>query len=129
VAEGKHQKVTFGVGYGTEEQARARIRWDHLNLFGGAQHGGVEAKWSSLDRGLRLEYLEPYFFGSHFQLNVEGQAWQAAEPVYSLDSLGGRVTLKHQANIQNYWSYRSSTNTSAARLPTPRCSICRSETS
>jgi outer membrane protein assembly complex protein YaeT len=104
VAEGKHQKVTFGVGYGTEEQARARIRWDHLNMFGGAQHGGVEAKWSSLDRGVRLEYLEPYFFGSHFQLNVEGQAWQAAEPVYSLDSLGGRVTLKHQANIQNYWS-------------------------
>jgi outer membrane protein insertion porin family len=36
VAEAKHQKVTFGVGYGTEEQARARVRWDHLNLFGGA---------------------------------------------------------------------------------------------
>jgi outer membrane protein assembly complex protein YaeT len=122
VAEAKHQKVTFGVGYGTEEQARARVRWDHVNLFGGAQHGGVEAKWSSLDRGVRLEYLEPFFLASHFSLNFEGQAWQAAEPVYSLDSLGGRVTLKHQANSQNFWSvsfineYQRSSITDAALL-------------
>jgi outer membrane protein insertion porin family len=81
VAEGKHQKVTFGVGYGTEEQARARVRWDHANVFGGAQHTGVEAKWSSLDRGVRMEYREPFFLASHFSMNFDGQAWQAAEPV------------------------------------------------
>jgi translocation and assembly module TamA len=28
VAEGKHQKVTTGLGYGSEEKARARLRWD-----------------------------------------------------------------------------------------------------
>ena len=104
VAEGKHQKVTFGVGYGTEEQARARVRWDHLNVFGGAQHAGFEAKWSSLDRGVRMQYREPIFLASHFSLNFEGQAWQAAEPAYSLDTLGGRATLRHQANTQNLWS-------------------------
>ena len=104
VAEGKHQKVTFGLGYGTEERARARVRWDHLNIFGSAQHAGVEAKWSSLDRGVRLEYREPYFLAGHFSMNFEGQAWQAREPLFSLDSLGGRVTLKHQANISNFWS-------------------------
>ncbi len=53
VAEGKHRKVTFGVGYGTEEQARARVRWDHVNFFGGARHAGFEGKWSSLDRGVQ----------------------------------------------------------------------------
>ena len=37
-------------------------------------------------------------------MNFEGQAWQAREPVFSLDSLGGRVTLSHQANSQNFWS-------------------------
>ena len=104
VAEGKHQKVTFGAGYGTEEHARARIRWDHANLFGGARHGGFEGKWSSLDRGVRMEYREPYFLSSHLSLNFDGQAWQAAEPVYSLNSVGGRVTLRHQANAQNVWS-------------------------
>src|SRR5687767_6601155 len=104
VAEGKHQKVTFGVGYGTEEQARARIRWDHLNFLGDARHAGFEGKWSSLDRGVRTEYREPFFLSPHFSLNFDGQAWQAAEPVYDLDSLGGRVTMRHQANTQNFWT-------------------------
>ena len=104
VAEGKHQRVTVGAGYGTEEQARARLRWDHLNVFGGARHAGVEGKWSSLDRGVRAEYREPFFLRSHFSLNFDGQAWQAAEPVYSLNSLGGRVTLRHQANAQTFWA-------------------------
>ena len=104
VAEGKHQRVNFGVGYGTEEQVRTRLRWDHLNLFGGAQHAGFEGKWSSLDRGVRADYREPYFFGRHFSMNFDGQVWQAQEPVYDLDQVGGRATLRHQANQQNFWS-------------------------
>jgi outer membrane protein assembly complex protein YaeT len=104
VAEGKHHKVNMGVGYGTEEQARARLRWDHLNFFGGARHAGFEGKWSSLDRGVRADYREPFFLRPHFSLNFDGQAWQAAEPVYSLNSVGGRMTLRHQANSQNIWS-------------------------
>ncbi|MGH7340353.1 MAG: BamA/OMP85 family outer membrane protein, partial [Candidatus Rokuibacteriota bacterium] len=104
VAEGDHQRVTFGAGYGTEEQARARIRWDHVNFLGGARHAGLEGKWSSLDRGLRAEYRQPAFWHPHFTLSFDGQAWQAAEPVYSLNSLGGRMTLRHQANAQTFWA-------------------------
>lgn len=104
VAEGDHRRVTFGVGYGTEEQARARLRWDHVNVFGGARHAGFEGKWSSLDRGVRAEFREPAVLHRHFSLNFDGQAWQAAEPVYSLNSFGGRVTLRHQANTQAFWS-------------------------
>jgi outer membrane protein assembly complex protein YaeT len=104
VAEGKHRKINVGIGYGTEEQARTRLRWDHYNFFGGAQHAGFEGKWSSLDRGLRADYREPYFFGRHFSMNFDGQVWQAQEPVYDLDQVGGRATLRHQANQQNYWS-------------------------
>lgn len=104
VAEGKHRRLTTGIGYGSEEKARATLRWDHLNFFGNARHTGVETKWSSLDRGVRLEYTEPYFLSSHFSLNFEGRGWQAVEPVYSLNSLGGRATLRHQSNSQNYWT-------------------------
>jgi outer membrane protein assembly complex protein YaeT len=104
VAEGKHRRLTTGVGYGSEEKARATLRWDHFNFFGGARHAGFEGKWSSLDRGVRIDYTEPYFFASHFAVNVEGRAWQAVEPVYSLNSVGGRVTLRHQANSVNYWT-------------------------
>lgn len=104
VAEGKHRKVNVGVGYGTEEQARARLRWDHLNFLGNARQAGLEGKWSSLDRGVRADYREPFFFQPHFSLTVDGQAWQAAEPVYALNSVGGRATIRHQANSENFWS-------------------------
>jgi outer membrane protein insertion porin family/translocation and assembly module TamA len=101
VAEGKHRKVNFGVGYGTEEQARARVRWDHVNFFGGARQAGFEGKWSSLDRGIRMDFTEPYWYSRHLSLRFDGQGWQAREPVYALNSVGGRVTLRHQANPQN----------------------------
>src|SRR6185369_10036284 len=89
---------------GSEEHARATLRWDHLNFFGSARQAGVETKWSSLDRGIRLDYTEPYFLSGHYSLNFESRAWQAVEPVYSLRSLGGRASLRHQANSQSYWS-------------------------
>ena len=104
VAEAKHQKVTTGFGYGSEEQARARLRWDHVNFLGNARHAGFEGKWSSLDRGVRMDFREPFFLRNHFSLNFDGQAWQAAEPVYSLNSVGGRMTVRHQANQQNFWA-------------------------
>lgn len=104
VAEGKHRKVTFGVGYGSEEKARARVRWDHVNFFGGARHAGFEGKWSSLDRGVKADYREPYFFHPHFSLGFDGQAWQASEPAYAANTVGGRATVRHQANSRDKWS-------------------------
>jgi outer membrane protein insertion porin family/translocation and assembly module TamA len=104
VAEGKHQKVTTGIGYGTEEQARARIRWDHVNFLGNARHAGFEGKWSSLDRGVRVDFREPYFLTTGLSLNFDGQAWQASEPVYDSTQLGGRITLRHQLTQRTIWS-------------------------
>jgi outer membrane protein assembly complex protein YaeT len=104
VAEAKHRRLTTGVGYGSEEKARATFRWEHLNFFGDARHAAIETKWSSLDRGVRLEYTEPYFLSPHVSLNFEGRGWQAVEPVYSQNVVGGRATLKHQSSEQSYWA-------------------------
>lgn len=96
VTEGKHRRVTFGVGYGTEEQARATIDWRHVNFFGGARSAGVEGKWSSLDRGVRLNFHEPFFFRPRLSLSASGQAWFANEPLYTLRTSGGRVTVRRE---------------------------------
>ncbi|MGH9345705.1 MAG: BamA/OMP85 family outer membrane protein [Vicinamibacterales bacterium] len=103
VAEGKHRKVNVGVGYGTEEQARVRLRWDHVNFFGGARHAGFEGKWSSLDRGVRVDLREPYFFHPDFSLELDGQAWQASERAYAANTVGGRLTGVRQANTRDRW--------------------------
>ena len=88
VAEGKHQRVNFGVGYGTEEKARVDAEYHHLNFLGGARTAGVHARWSSLDRGVRLDFNQPYFFAPHFSLGGDAQHWQTFTPAY--DSHGHR---------------------------------------
>jgi outer membrane protein assembly complex protein YaeT len=96
VTRSDHKKVNFGVGYGTEEKARTEIDWRHVNIFGGAQTLGVFARYSSLDRGARLTFREPYFFSPRWSIGLNGQYWQAREPAYDLDTTGGRVTLTRQ---------------------------------
>ncbi len=93
VTEGKHRKVDFGVGYGSEEKARAEIDWRHVNFFGGARTATVHGRWSSLDRGVRLSLRQPDLFGSLNTLNLTGQVWHTDEPAFVLDTLGGRVTF------------------------------------
>jgi outer membrane protein assembly complex protein YaeT len=93
VAEDKHRQFTAAAGYGTEEKVRVRADWKHVNFFGGARTAGVESKWSSLDRGVRLNFNEPWFFTRHLSFSAQGQVWNEREPVYDLDSFGGRATV------------------------------------
>jgi outer membrane protein assembly complex protein YaeT len=104
VAEGKHQRVNFGVGYGTEEKARVDAEYHHLNFLGGARTAGVHARWSSLDRGVRLDFTQPYVFTPHFSLSGEGQQWYTYTPAYQSKTSGGKAALTHRNSAQTSWS-------------------------
>ena len=73
-------------------------------MFGGAQQAGVEAKWSSLDRGVRVDYREPFFLSSRTlaQLRRPGVAGEGAG--LRQKQLGGRVILRYQPNQQSFWT-------------------------
>jgi outer membrane protein assembly complex protein YaeT len=105
VGESKHRKINFGVGYGSEEHARVRLRWDHVNFFGGARHMGLETRWSSLDRGVRAEFEEPYFLRPSMSLRFEAQRWHASEPVYTSNTLGGRAVVKFQRTPRTFFTF------------------------
>lgn len=96
VTEGKHRRVNFSVGYGTEEKARTEVNWRHVNFFGGARTAGVEARYSGLDRGVRLNFNQPYLFSPRYSLGLSGQAWHNSEPAFTLDTLGGRAAVTRQ---------------------------------
>jgi outer membrane protein assembly complex protein YaeT len=96
VTEGKHRRVTYGVGYGSEEKARGEIDWRHVNFFGGARTASVFARYSSLDRGVRLNLHQPYVINRFYSLDVTGQSWFSDEPAFDLTTIGGRVTLTRQ---------------------------------
>lgn len=92
VLEAPHRQLTFGVGYGSEDHARVQSTFRHVNFLGGARTAGVEGKFSSLDRGLRLSFNEPSL-GHGISLGVNGQSWFASTPAYTLRTNGGRVGL------------------------------------
>jgi outer membrane protein insertion porin family len=104
VAEGKHQRVNFGVGYGTEEKGRVDAEYHHVNFLGGARSAGAHARYSSLDRGVRVDFTQPYFFRPHFSLNAEGQQWYTFTPAYNSVVAGGKLTATHRESERMSWS-------------------------
>src|SRR5262249_51619502 len=85
---GPKQRVNLAVGYGTEEQARIDAEYKRLNFLGGARDASVHARWSSLDRGLQLNFNQPYLFEPHTSLNVQAQQWYAFTPAYKSTTTG-----------------------------------------
>lgn len=117
VAEGKHQRVNVGVGYGTEEKGRVDGEYHHVNFLGGARSAGVHGRWSSLDRGLRTTFTQPYFFAPHLSLGGEAQRWYTFTPAYKSIVTGARATLTHRQSTKFTWaiSVSSERNNSAIK--------------
>ena len=114
VTEGKHRRLQLAGGYGSEEKARGRINWRHVNFFGGARTGEVEAKASSLEQGVRGSYLEPYLFQRGLSMRLSGSTWWADEPVYEYRSSGGRFTLAKDFSRARVGAERGVRNTVSA---------------
>jgi outer membrane protein assembly complex protein YaeT len=104
VAEGSHHRVNFGVGYGTEEKGRVDAQYHHLNFFGGARTAGAHVRYSSLDRGIRLDFNQPYFFRPHFSISGEGQQWYTFTPAYESVVSGVKATVTHRQNRKTSWA-------------------------
>jgi outer membrane protein assembly complex protein YaeT len=116
VAEGNHQRVNFGVGYGTEEKGRVDAEYHHLNFLGGARTAGVHARWSSLDRGVRLDFNQPYLFTPHFSLGGEAQHWLTFTPAYDSVVTGAKATLTHRQNVHTSWAVSFTNERSTSKI-------------
>src|SRR5262249_23935688 len=104
VAEGKHQHANFGIGYGTEEKARVDAEYHHVNFFAGARSAGFHARYSSLDRGLRVDFNQPYVFSPHFSFDAEGQDWFTYTPAYRSQVRGAKVSITHRQSARTSWT-------------------------
>jgi outer membrane protein assembly complex protein YaeT len=104
VVEGKHQRVNFGVGYGTEEKERVDAEYHELDFLGGARSAGVHVRWSALDRGIRFDFTQPYFIRPHFSLGAQVQKWYTYTPAYQSVVTGGKISLTRRASAQTSWS-------------------------
>ena len=113
LTEGKHRKVNFGVGYGSEEKARVSVDWRNVNFFGGARTLQLQSQYSALNKGVRLNFKQPYFFGPRTSVLVSGQSWHTDEPAYVLNTNGGQVTFERTLARSGPYSRRAA-NTSVS---------------
>lgn len=104
VSEAKHRRLRFAVGYGTEEQVRGEVQSQWLNFLGGARTLGVSAKWSSLDRGVRMEFRQPYLYNPRLSLDLVGQRWYDNEPGYNAVASGGHATVRYRLGTNTTFS-------------------------
>jgi outer membrane protein insertion porin family/translocation and assembly module TamA len=114
VAEAKHRQIRLSAGYGSEEKARGEAQWKHVNFLGGARTATVEGKWSSLDRGVRTSFKQPYLFSPKVSLTFSGQGWFTNEPAFKLNTSGGRSTLTYELTQRNPVSGRGGESTISA---------------
>ena len=116
VAEGRHQRVNGGVGYGTEEKGRVNGEYRHVNFLGGARALGAHARWSSQDRGVRLDLTQPYLFSAKQALGAEGQRWYTYTPAYQSVVTGGRLSLTRRSSVRSSWTMFSSTERNVSAI-------------
>jgi outer membrane protein insertion porin family len=93
LTEGPPRELRLSGGYGSEERLRGEARWSHLNFLGGARRMTAETKWSSIDRGAKFLFTQPYFLHRGLSLNVSGTAWRTSHLTYSTSTLGGRAMV------------------------------------
>ena len=88
MTEGKHRKVSW------DRRVRGEVDWRHVNFFGGARTAGIFARYSALDRGVRLNLRQPYFFSPVYSFGMSFQSWFSDEPACAmLTTVGGRATI------------------------------------
>lgn len=92
LVETKHRQLRFGVGWGTEDHARAEAEWTSRNFLGGARAASLHVKGSSLERGVRVSVSDPSLPGG-VSVGVSGQSWSSRTPAYALRTTGARVGL------------------------------------
>jgi outer membrane protein assembly complex protein YaeT len=104
VAEGKHHRVNLSGGYGSEDKLRADAEYRDVNFLGDARSAGAHVRWSSLDRGVRLDITQPYFFSPNYSLSADAQDWLTYTPAYNSTSIGARLTLRRRTSAQTTWA-------------------------
>jgi outer membrane protein assembly complex protein YaeT len=96
VAEAKPRQLKLGLGYGSEEHARATLNWQHANFLGGARLLEIDVKGSSIDRGFRFNFVEPYIGRLGLELALTGTIWDTQQLTYDSQTYGGRATLTYR---------------------------------
>ncbi len=96
VKERPPRDVKLGLGYGTEDEFRGHVEWQHRNWFGGGRRLSVRLKFSSITRSLGVQLVQPHFLTKRSRLVLDLSQGQEDEETFLLNSTRFRPRLEHR---------------------------------
>lgn len=108
VEEKPAREWKLGVGYGTEDELRGQVHWQHNNWFGDGRQLNLQVKASSLTRLIELSFVQPYVFGSRNRFSLIFRPQQVDEPSYllNLTRLQFRLDREFSETLSGFLAYR-----------------------
>ncbi|MEZ4281236.1 MAG: BamA/TamA family outer membrane protein [Myxococcota bacterium] len=93
--EKKPRELRVGGGYSTEELARAQIRWQSRNWFGGGRRLLLSGRYSSLVRAAELSFAQPHLGDRDNRGLFEFSLFQQDEANFTRNSIQGVPAFEH----------------------------------
>jgi outer membrane protein insertion porin family len=94
VEEGPSTRLSWGVGYGSEEGPRGLLIVSRDNLYGKNRQGILAVRASFREQRGRLIFTEPYFLGRRLEASAVGFFESVAEPSFNVERYGGSFLVR-----------------------------------
>ncbi len=93
--EKKPRELRVGGGYSTEEQARAQVRWQNRNWFGGGRRLLLSGRYSSRVRAAEASFAQPHLGDRDNRGLFEFSLFQQDEANFTRNSIQGVPAFEH----------------------------------
>ncbi len=107
VTEAKKRSVSGGLGWGTEDQFRARLGLRLRNLFGGGRYLDFEGRYAKIDSRFAATLTNPQIGGSYFDWVVASALYYREYPSFHNRTLSAQTRLERELpwDIKSYGGY------------------------
>jgi outer membrane protein assembly complex protein YaeT len=95
VAEKEPREISVGVGYGTEDEFRAQLQWQHNNWLGGGRRLSILGRYSSISITGAITLIQPHFFSPRTRGIISLRQDREDEDTYLLNASRFNPRLEH----------------------------------
>jgi outer membrane protein insertion porin family len=108
VAEKEPREIGVGIGYGTEDEFRAQLQWQHNNWLGGGRRLSILARYSSISITGAITLIQPHFLSPHTRGILSLRQDRESEDTYLLNAsrLNPRLEQVFNPRMKGFIGYR-----------------------
>ncbi|MGD8816581.1 MAG: POTRA domain-containing protein, partial [Acidobacteriota bacterium] len=107
VTEGSSKRLSWGLGYSTEEQVRGTFVLGEDDLWGRNHRATMSVRASFVEQRARFIYTDPYLLGRSLEGSLVGYYESVAEEGYNVQRIGvsAQVVKRHTNWLSSIWRY------------------------